>query len=36
MNQVQGSKVHWHVTILLDWKMAAVVSIPILIRLLMK
>ena len=36
MNQGPESVIHWHITIVLDWKMAAVLSIPILIRLLTK
>lgn len=36
MNQVKGSKVHWHVTVIVDWKMTAMISIPILILLLIK
>jgi hypothetical protein len=33
MNKVLGSNVHWHITVVFDWKTAAVVSIAILIRL---
>jgi hypothetical protein len=36
MNRLEGSNVHWHVTIVFDWKRAAVVSISIQIRLLTK
>ncbi len=36
MNQVLGSAVHVHVTIVLDWKMAAVIGSSILIRLLLR
>ena len=34
MNQIRGSRVHWYVTIVLDWKVVAVISILILILLL--
>ncbi len=36
MNQLAGSTVHVHVTIVFDWKMVAVIGISILIQLLMK
>ena len=36
MNKVERSNVHWRITVVFDWKMAAVVSFSILIRLLMK
>jgi hypothetical protein len=36
MNRLEGSNVHWHISIVFDWKMAAVVSISILIRLLIR
>ncbi len=36
MNGLERLGVHWHITIVVDWKTAAVVSIPIVIRLLMK
>ena len=36
MNKVLGSKVHWRIVVVFDWKTAAVISISILIRLLMK
>jgi hypothetical protein len=34
MNRLEASGVHVHVTIDLDWKMAAVISFSTLIRLL--
>jgi hypothetical protein len=36
MNELEVPSVHWHVTIVLDSKMAAVISISVLIRLLTK
>ena len=36
MNRLEGSNVHWHITAVFDWKTAAVDSISILIRLLMR
>ena len=33
MNKAAGSIVHWHVTVVLDWKMAIVISISALILL---
>ena len=27
MNKVKGPNVHWHITLVFDWKTAAVVSI---------
>jgi len=36
MNQLEAPRVQVHVTIVLDWKMAAVISISMLIRLLTK
>ena len=36
MNRLDASGVHVHVTIVLDWKMAAVISFSMLIRLLLK
>ena len=34
MNKLNASSVHVHVTIILDWKMAAVIGISFLTRLL--
>jgi len=36
MNQIQGSTVYVHTTIVLDWKIMAVIGSSILIRLLLK
>jgi hypothetical protein len=36
MNQVERPRVQWHVTVIFDWKMAAVLSLTVLIRLLIK
>jgi len=36
MNKAAGPNVQWHITIIFDWKMVAVVSISVLIRLLVK
>lgn len=36
MDKLNGSTVHWHITIVFDWKTMAVISLSILIRLLMK
>jgi hypothetical protein len=36
MNKVKGPTVHWHVTVIFDWKIMAVISMSVLIRLLMK
>jgi len=36
MNRLEGSNVHWRITVVFDWKMAAVVSLSFLIRLLFK
>ena len=36
MNKLERSTVHWHITVVFDGKMAAVVSLSIVIRLLMR
>ena len=36
MNKVERSNVQWHITVVFDWKTAAVVSVSIVILLLLK
>ena len=36
MNTVKRSVVHWHIAIVLDWKIMAVLSLSILTRLLLR
>ena len=36
MNKLERSSVHWHITIVFDWKTAAVVSLSIVTLLLRK
>ena len=35
MNKVERSNVHWHITVVFDWKMAAVAGISIVTLLLL-
>ena len=36
MDELRASSVHVHITIVLEWKMAAVIAVSVLIRLLTK
>ncbi len=36
MKKLEGSGLHWHITVIVDWKMTAVISLSILILLLRK